>query len=339
MKVAVVGAGLFGCTAAIELAGAGHTVDLFDRRAGILLGGSGANCLRVHRGYHYPRSEPTARATLAAAGEFEATFRDAVSRSARHYYCVAAGGLVDSDAYLAFLGRLGLPYDVARPPLVRADTVDVTVRASESSIHVGRLRALLHRRLRAVGVGMRMGADAGADMPGYDLTVLATYGRHTTRPLRFEVTEVALVRLGDQFVGHSYVVLDGPFACLDPLPGTDMHLLYDVIHSVHHANVGLSPEVPDHLAPLVDRGRVFAGHTRVAAMEQTARQFLRGVGMPEYRGSLFTVRAVLPDVDATDERPTLVERDGSTVRILSGKLDTALVAARQVVASVELVAA
>jgi hypothetical protein len=45
---------------------------------------------------------------------------------------------------------------------------------------------------------------------------------------------------------------------------------------------------------------------------------------------MFSVRAVLPNVDATDERPTLVERDGNVVSILSGKICTAVTAARQV---------
>ena len=46
-------------------------------------------------------------------------------------------------------------------------------------------------------------------------------------------------------------------------------------------------------------------------------------------GSRFAVRAVLPDVDATDERPTLVERDGNHISILSGKMNMAVWAARR----------
>jgi hypothetical protein len=38
---------------------------------------------------------------------------------------------------------------------------------------------------------------------------------------------------------------------------------------------------------------------------------------------------VLPDVDATDERPTLVERDGNHISILSGKMNMAVWAARR----------
>jgi hypothetical protein len=335
MRVAVVGGGLFGCTAAVALARAGHAVTLIERHTEILHGATRANCGRLHRGYHYPRSEATARATMVAADQFAAAFPSAVYGGARHHYLIASGGLTSGEQYLAFLGRLGLPYQIVSPPLAHRGAVDAVIRAPELLVHPGRLRSALREQLRNARVQLQFGTGGGPDMAGYDLTVLATYGAHTTRSLQWEVTEVALVRLGQQYAGHSYVVLDGPYCCLDPLPGTDMHLLYDVEHSVHHRNVGLAPEVPEHLVPLLDRGRLYTNHTRVAAMEQTARGFLAGIGMPEYCGSLFTVRAVLPNVDGTDERPTLVERDGDTISILSGKLDTALVAAGHVVDAAE----
>ena len=71
-----------------------------------------------------------------------------------------------------------------------------------------------------------------------------------------------------------------------------------------------------------------------------ARRFFRHLDDPAYLGSLFTVRAVLPDVDATDERPTLYHRDGRLLHVLAGKIDGAPAAAERVVAMAgEMVAA
>lgn len=329
VRVAIVGGGIFGATAAVHLARAGHDVDLLERHSDILMGGSRANCGRIHRGYHYPRSEPTARATMAGADSFAHEYSEAL-HPARHHYVIANDSRVDGSAYVAFLNRLGLRYHVMHSPLVRDDTTQVTVWAAESLLNVGRLRSILRRQLISTGVRIRTGETGGPDLPGYDLTVLATYGAHTTQPFRFEVTEIAVVELPRQFTGQSYVVLDGPFCCIDPLPGTGLHLLYDVVHSVHHATIGYTAEIPEHLVPLVDAGLLHTPHTRFAAMTETAAMYFHGLE-PRYRGSMFTVRAVLPDVDATDERPTLVERRGNTIAILSGKLDTAVTAAQQVV--------
>lgn len=331
MKAAVVGAGVFGCTAAVELARAGVHVDLYERHRDILRAGSGSSCNRLHRGYHYPRALETARATRDAFDVFADAYPAAVHRSARHDYLIAPDGLVTADGYLAFLDRMGLPYKPYPHP-----GVEVAVTADEALVNVSRLRTLLRDELAAVGVNVRTGTVGGPDMPGYDLTVLATYGQHTNRPLQFEVTEVAVAKLDPTFTGRSYVILDGPFCCLDPLPGTGYHLVYDVVHSVHHTSVGTAPETPDDLAQFVDKGRIYTNRTRFNRMLDTARRFFPNLAA-SYIASMFTVRAVLPGVDATDERPTLVERDGSNVSILSGKLGTAVTAARQVAA--ELVAA
>jgi hypothetical protein len=108
---------------------------------------------------------------------------------------------------------------------------------------------------------------------------------------------------------------------------------------VHAANVGDVPEIPDHLADLLGRwGPVRTPVSRVNAMLDSASRHLgmlgrNGRGVTIYHGSWFSIRAVLPDVDATDERPTLVERDGDVVSILSGKICTAVTAARAVVES------
>lgn len=333
MRAAVVGAGIFGCTAAIEMAQAGFEVDLFERRESILLAASRGNQGRLHGGFHYPRSLTTAREVRDAAPVFAARFPAAVGSPGAHYYLVAKDSRTATEKYLAFCDELELRYTtVDRHRLVRSDTVDLIVRAeSESFVDLVALRGVLRRELAANAVRVVLNTPVSPEglTSGFDVVVDATYGRMGTRPLRFELTEIALVRLGQQYAGLSFVVMDGPFVSLDPLAGTDLHMLYDVDRSIHH--VSDEYEVPDAWVNLVDRGVKHVSTTRVDGMLHGAREFLTAVGMPEYQGSLFTVRAVLPDVDETDERPTLVERDRNLITVLSGKIATAVTAGRRVV--------
>ena len=332
MRAAVVGAGLFGCVAAVELAKAGHHVDLYERHRGILNGASRASLGRLHRGYHYPRSLDTALATLSGSDSFAKRFPAAVSSDTVHHYLIAEGSRTSAEDFLAFCDLLELPYILDSTCL--AKNVELCVWVPEAVINVDTLRALLHCDLREHLVRVRLGEAGRPDMPGYDLTVCATYGRYWPGKLRTEVTEVAVVQLPAKFAGQSLVVLDGPFGCVDPLPGTKLHLLYHVEHSVHAVD-----EVPDRLRPLLDAGNVDTRHSRARQMASALQPYL-DLGPLEHYGSLFTLRSVLPDVDDTDERPTLVRREGSTIHVLSGKLDTAITAALQVVAMArELVAA
>lgn len=331
MNVAVVGGGVYGCTAAIELARGGHHVDLYERHRNILYGASRANQGRLHSGYHYPRSPETAKAACVDAQRFAARFPGVIDRSNRHYYCISPrNSLTSAEEFLSFCGWLGSDYRVVRSWLAYEPCVSVP----EALINIDKLRELLRRELREAGVTTHYGTSVGGRPVGlspldHDFTIMATYGQPYPIPLRYEVCETVLIKLGVHYAKHSFVILDGPFISLDPVPGRDLHYLYDVVHSVHAVN-----EVPEHLAPLLDRGPRYTEHTHRDAMLAGARKFLTRIGMPTYHGSLFTVRAVLPNVDATDERPTLIHREGQVVYVLAGKLDGAVEAAERIVSVV-----
>lgn len=328
MRVAVVGGGLFGATTAVELAQTGFDVTLYERHPSLLMGATRANQGRIHRGYHYPR-DPQAGELSRHADRFAARFPTAVVRGNHHRYLIAADSKVDADAYRAFCGSAGLRWEPSTSPLVQDGAVTASVRAPEAFLDVDKARLVLRHELLDACVRVLVGvreADIDALAGHYDAVIDATYGRYWPEPLRYEVCETVLVELGPAFRGQSFVVMDGDYISLDP--HKRLHMLYDVRHSVHAVN-----DVPAYLEPLLDRGLVYTVHSHMDAMLDTARRFLRGLDGAVYRGSLFTVRAVLPD-DGTDARPTLVRVDGNIIRILAGKLCTAPWAADQAVSLV-----
>src|SRR5437660_11754402 len=100
MRVAVVGGGIFGITAAVEIARAGHHVDLFERAPDLLQGASGINQYRLHRGYHYPRSPETAIQSKNAESSFVEKYADAILANDSHYYAIARErSLLSADQY------------------------------------------------------------------------------------------------------------------------------------------------------------------------------------------------------------------------------------------------
>jgi hypothetical protein len=335
VKIAVVGAGLYGCTAAIKLAHAGHEVNLFERYSDILQGATAASCNRIHLGYHYPRSVDTALTAITDTPGFIKEFRTSVYSGAWHHYVIAGGGSVSREQFTDFMHKLALPYDACEGNLVRGAVTEDVVLVPELLLNVNRLRTDLTKRLADAHVNLHVSSPGTSSMRGHDVTVMTTYGRDFPRPLQYEVTEVAIMHFDDAFRHNSFVIIDGPFACVDPLPDTNLHLLYDVTHSVHHRNVGMTPEVPEHLRSLIDRGPVITPHTHVRGMLDTLGRYLRDTRDAVHVGSLFTVRAVLPDVDDTDERPTLVGWSGDTVHVLSGKISSAMAAADRVLIEIE----
>jgi len=121
VKVAVIGGGIFGCTAAIHLKREGHEVDLYETKNSILRCASTCNQYRLHRGYHYPRSPETIRECRGSLNSFEEEFPEAVVHNGTHLYAIAReGSRVTPGEYLDALDNAGLEYTVGSSSLVRS---------------------------------------------------------------------------------------------------------------------------------------------------------------------------------------------------------------------------
>jgi hypothetical protein len=238
---------------------------------------------------------------------------------------------------------MGLDYVEEYPPLLRRHAVELSLRVQEWAIDVDALRAVCWRRIKRAGVEVRLNTRADpATTAGFDQVVVATYaalndfpaqGQVPFQQYQFEVCEKPLVRLPAEYRGISMIVLDGPFACFDPVAATDTFLLGSVVHAIHATTVGVFPLIPPSLFGMLDRGlRRRPPGSKFRAIVADGSQFFAGFQAAEHLGSYFTVRTVLPGHDSTDARPTYVRRlDHRTTYIFSGKLATCVRAADDVV--------
>lgn len=344
MNIAVVGGGIFGCMIAADLARTGFKVTLFEARTDILDGACARNQARLHYGYHYPRSDATARSAKKAATIFEARYHQVIKR-ARHWYVLAPGSKVQPCEYKAFLDRHELPYEEVSttedslPKPMQVHTANMIIRAQEGFIDVELLRRLLRSKFRMHNVTLKTQTTIYDDMvPGFDYTVWATYGVPWHEPLRYEVCETAILELG-RYNNDSFVIIDGEYGGLDPWR-RGLYMMYDVKHSVHHVSEGLCPDVPPEYQALLDRtGIIRSPLSRFDQMVDSLSRFLWGLRMDGqhtsiYHGSMWSLRAVLPNVDDTDARPTIVRREGHVLRVLPGKMCEAPLASEAVLQNI-----
>jgi hypothetical protein len=343
VHVAVVGGGIFGATAAVELARHGHRVELFERGTDLLTAASGINQYRLHRGYHYPRSRATAIECRDSEPAFRNAFPEAVVESPDHFYAISArDSLTSADDYVRFCEDLALEVEIDAPAVLRTEAVSLAVRVRESLFDPVVLRRLVWEQLRATGVDVHLGTEVEADdLRAFETSVVATYAEVNrlapdvpgSRPVyQFEICEKPVVRLPATFRADSVVVMDGPFMCVDPLADTGLFVLGNVVHAIHQRSIGRVPEVPGEYADLLDRGIVERPSiTNIDRFISEGVEYFEGFDQAEHVGSMFTIRAVLPGVDRTDERPTLVRQiDERTITVFSGKIDTCIRAAESV---------
>lgn len=340
-RVGVIGGGIFGATAAICAARAGHEVDLFEQGSELLQAASGINQYRLHRGYHYPRSPETVRSCQSGERSFREEYADALVTGTRHLYGVAkTGSKVSYPDFLAFCDANGLGYrPVTEPSFIdpaRADAIEVT----EAAFDPAALRALAKQKLAASGVRVHLETcGEAATERGFDKIIVAAYASTNAvltrlglpgETYQFELCEKPVVRLPPSFGATDIVIMDGPFLSVGQIGRSGTYALGHVVHAIHATNVGYEPVIPAELAADLNKGVVRnPAHTRFGKFVEFGAPFIPALAHAEHLGSMFTVRAVLPDRDDTDERPTLVEPVGERIiKIFSGKIGNCVEAGR-----------
>lgn len=331
-RIAVAGAGIYGCCIAQRLAEAGCRVDLFDPR-GLLGGASGTNQFRLHAGYHYPRSPETIGQVLADRDAFLAAFAEAVVRDTAHYYAVPRhGSRTTVAAYEAVMDAYGLPLSPVRPGWIDFGYIDRCYRVAEQLYDPDRLRALLDAGLRRAGVA-RHAARFGPDRESaYDGVVYATYGAHGDDPalrggMSLQVAEKVRIAVPAALRRISLVVVDGAFTAFDRYGAQDLAQFGSARHTNHWQAESPEAAVPArYRARLARTGFEPCPETRFAAMRADAARATPAIAGARYLGSRYTLRLV--EASATDRRTVrITERDGRVFHVLSGKVVGALRAA------------
>jgi len=343
-RIAVIGAGVFGCTAAIFLAKAGFKVDLYEKGEDICRAASGINQYRLHSGYHYPRSDETISSCKEATPLFEDEYSEAVMGTLNHYYAIAKhNSQTTGDEYIRVLDRHKLGYEIVKPKHINHEAVELVIKAQEKLFNPLKLKNILLKKLADSGVKLFLNREVQVDdMIDYDKVVVATYasfnsffGTHheSQREYQFEVCEKIVITIPDQLKNISTVIMDGPFMSFDPLGETGSAVMGHVDHAIIKRSYGLEAEIPDVILPLLNRGVIKnPAITNVDKFLETGSYFMPALKQAKHEGSMFTIRTVLPRVDDTDTRPTIINSvDSRTVTIYSGKIGNSVKAAVDVV--------
>jgi hypothetical protein len=340
-RIAVIGGGIFGVTAAIHAARRGHDVHLFEQQQDLLQAASGINQYRLHRGYHYPRSDATAQSCREAEQGFLDEYADALISGTPHFYGVAkAESRVSYNGYLEFLTANRLEYrPVKLPHLIDPAAADA-LEVQEASFDPAILRALVRKKLSESGVSVHLGVHCrGQIEKDFEWTIVATYASMNSvlsdmglpsEKYQFEVCEKPVIRLPASFPKTDVVIVDGPFVSIGPMGATGTYVLGHVVHAIHSSNVGYQPDIPAELRAYLNRGIISDPvQTNFQKFIEAGERFIPALRHAEHVGSMYTIRAVLPGRDDTDERPTLVELVGKNViNIFSGKVGNCVEAAR-----------
>ena len=334
-NINVVGGGIFGVTCAWLLSKNGYFVNLYEKQDRILSSASSINQYRLHRGYHYPRSDETALLSKVGEKSFIDYYGDSIMTNTDNYYCIAKqNSKVDKEKYLRFLKRIDLNYKEVDDDLIDKDNIELCVKVEESLFDSEKIKEICKNLLDKYIVKLNL--NSNYNKIDENFLINCTYANKNylsadKQDLQFELCEKPLVKLPDSFKNKSFVIMDGPFMCIDPYGDTGLHVMGNVIHAIHSTNVGKFPKYDKRFDKLLNNGIIKNPPiTNIDKFVNTAKFFFKDIKV-KHIGSMFTIRTVLPNRDHDDARPTFYGRNGNKIDVLSGKIGTCVDLAQKIV--------
>ena len=333
-KCAVVGAGIYGITAATKLKTKGFEVDLFEAEDDILKAASGINQYRIHRGYHYPRSLDTIKSCKDNEQSFIKYYNQSIlDRNSKHYYSIATeDSLTTAEQYLTVLDKAGLEWKITNT----LPNCDLTIEVKETFYNPTILKDICYNRIKGNGINLKTNTRIKEKLTGYKYNIHATYSSLNSLTIKkqdyqFELCEKPLFQLPPRYKNQSLVIMDGPFMCFDPYEDTDYHLGGNVVHAIHVRNIGEKPEIPPPYKRYINKGIIKnPKYTNVDRFIESAKKFFPKIEQSKHLGSMYTIRTVLPYKDDTDERPTIVDKQDNNIVLFSGKIGNCVEAANRI---------
>ncbi len=345
MNILIIGAGLFGCCTAIELAKAGFKIDMIDSDDDIMNQASRVNHNRIHLGYHYLRSVETAEQSIEGLLSFMFNYGNAVENQFDNYYAIAKeNSKTTPEEFLNFCSKIGIGYDYEYPDkkLLDRNMLGDCFKVPEPVFDFFLLKKMVKENLVKSKVNILLKttltglkkentqyiATYNGTSKEYQVVINASYAHFNTIntlldiPLKKLLYEkVVIPEFKYKSAAFGLTIMDGPFCSVMPKGKQENEfLLYHVKYSVIESK--LTQAFPDF------KMRTENSHLDIY---RNAKLFMPFLGEVSMNGFKETIRVVHENDD--DARVTeLYKYNGfaNYFAILSGKITTCVQVALEI---------
>ncbi|STO97501.1 FAD-dependent oxidoreductase [Helicobacter canis] len=361
----IIGGGFFGAYIASSMSRTHKKLLLIEKERDLLLRASVHNQARVHNGYHYPRSLSTALSSARHFARFCDEFAPAIDSSFEKYYAIAKyGSKTSATQFYRLFKQFSIPIepasDMARSLCDNALIEDVFC-VQEYAFNANILRQILQESLRKNRVQIALNTQAlrvFSDQGEVGVSVLessvqreqifhaplvlnCTYAGinallHRSNlppfPLKYELTEMALVRPPESLSKISFTIMDGAFFSLMPYPARDCYTLSHVRYTPHCAWSGTTSTELGNADPyaLLDSllhpspTTTYKLESKFPLMRHDAMRYIPSLSKLQYIDSLYEIKTLRTHNEIDDGRPIIFAKDYGIpgfCTIMGGKID------------------
>ncbi|KUP94612.1 tRNA 5-methylaminomethyl-2-thiouridine biosynthesis bifunctional protein MnmC [Tritonibacter horizontis] len=243
MRVAIIGAGWYGCHIARFLKSLGYSVTIFDRREDIMTEASGFNQNRLHQGFHYARDYETRMQSRDGFNRFLERYGHLTVDVSPNLYAVAADqSLIDYRTYKAIMASSGIEFTEVPPSACALNLTNISgvMDTAERAIDVDLARSFFRTELQddlVLGTSIRQSdlqyRRHGVLLHGdcYDFLIDASWSKFL--PLKSSVFFEPTVLFYYEFSlpPFALTLVDGPLASMYPTGQPGLYTLSSVTHT------------------------------------------------------------------------------------------------------------
>lgn len=325
MKVAIIGAGIYGCHLGTILSDFGIDVKIYEKESEIFNKASGNNQFRLHWGFHYARDYRTRQQSKIGFSKFMDHYKDFTEEIAENLYVVPKyNSLIDFRTYLAIFSHEGFSFDLLKPddiPFLK--NIDGVINVDERVICVDQMRKSFKHKLKD-----KILLNKNIDNASFenlkqtnDYVIDCTWGK--LEPLLesfYEVTHLAYCKYKGKTKHPALTFVDGNLWSLYPTEKKDVftlsHVKYTPIFQSNEIN-----EVNDFVTAL-DEEALKENYLKMLMdvrfyYEDFEKNF-------EYIDNQVSVKTKI--VGSNDPRDCRVWKEDNVIRVFSGKIDTLYIA-------------
>ena len=336
-KVAIIGAGWYGCHIGSSLKTLGFDVTVFEQHARPLHEASGNNQFRLHLGFHYPRHHGTRVQSRDGFMRFMERYPYLSREVVENIYAVPrAESLIDFSTYRLIMTSTGIEFRETGDSSVPIREVAGMMLTSERVLLIEQSRRyfqeqlggslVLNHRVTAIENEVECVRVEGE---AFDLLIDASWGQQLGMPMPFfyEPTILLYYETDEPFPAVTFV--DGPLCSVYPTEDPSIYTL----SSVPHTPLGRFQSI-EEARRTRDSVSLETVNAKVAAMEQQVSRYL-----PTFRENFRFVGPQLAlktkPVGSFDDRSCSVFRRGRTFHVMSGKIDTIFFAMERILSFIE----
>lgn len=361
----IIGAGLYGLYSAEFCGRQGEKVLVLEYDSAPFMRATYINQARVHMGYHYPRSYSTA---IKSAGYFERFNEDygfcVHSKFDQIYATSASFSWTNAEQFKRFCENSDIRCEEVNPEkyfnegmcdgsfLTQEYTYDADLLKKnflEKLCHYSNVTIKYDCRIEKIHqAGTHFEIElASGECFHTDFLLNSTYAstnqilnkieneiKYKPFNIKYELCEIILCEVNDQFKHTGITVMDGPFFSIMPFGKTGYHSLTSVTFTPHMTSFADLPtfDCQEKSGGKCNSQQLYncndcPVHPESAwtYMSSMARKYMKSIYQFNYVKSLFSMKPILQASEIDDSRPTVIRQISDNPRlisVLSGKINT-----------------